>query len=315
MLGKLNIGVDVGGTNIKFGIVSASGKILLKSSVCTNPVGGGKEILTTITNNVKQIIKNAGLSLNDVNSVGIGFPGTVDHKKGMVVYAPNIYWKDVAVTRSVKQNIRKDIFIAQDSRAAAWGEFLVGSGVGYSDIVSITLGTGIGCGMIINGNIYNGGLNTAGEFGHQVIRENDNPCTCGRKGCLETLIGAPAIIKSALKSKTLAKKIGLKDRPVSVSDIYGLAAEGDKEAIEVTGKVVEYLAAGLVNMINIVSPQVICISGGISNAKDKLLLTPLRKAIQHNVYKPVARKVKIVKSVLGSDAPLVGAALLYKNQF
>jgi glucokinase len=314
MLEKLNIGVDVGGTNIKFGVVSASGTLLFKSSVCTHPAGGGKEILTTITDNVKQIIKNAGLSLSDVNSVGIGFPGTVDSKKGMVVYAPNIYWKNVAVTRSVKQNIRKDIFIAQDSRAAAWGEFLVGSGVGYSDIVSITLGTGIGCGMIINGTIYNGGLNTAGEFGHQLIRKNDNPCTCGRKGCLETLVGAPAIIKSALKSKTLAKKIGLKDGSASVLDIYGLAAEGDKEAIAVTGKVVEYLAAGLVNMINIVSPQVICISGGISNAKDKLLLTPLRRTIQQNVYKPVARKVKIVKSVLGSDAPLIGAALLYKNK-
>jgi len=315
MLEKLNIGVDVGGTNIKFGVVSASGKLLFKSSVCTDTAGSDKEMLSTIADNVKQVIKKAGLSLRDVNSVGIGFPGTVDSKKGMVVYAPNIYWKNVQVTSIIKQNIRKDIFIAQDSRAAAWGEFLVGSGVGYSDIVSITLGTGIGCGMIINGNIYNGGLNTAGELGHQVIRENDDPCTCGRKGCLETLVGAPAIIKSALKNKTLAKKLALKGQSVSVADIYGLAEKGDEEAIDVTGKVVAYLATGLVNMINIISPQVICISGGISNAKDRLLLAPLRKTIQQNAYKPVAKKIKIVKSVLGSDAPLVGAALLYKNKF
>lgn len=315
MTEQLNIGVDVGGTNIKFGLINAYGKILSKQSICTHPNQGSKTLLTAIVDHINEIIKKAGLSLRDINSVGLGFPGTVDSKKGKVIYAPNIFWKDVDVLSFLKKAMVRNFYIVQDSRAAAWGEFLVGSGVGYSDIVSITLGTGIGCGIIANGNIYNGGLNTAGEFGHQIIRKSNNRCNCGRKGCLETYVGGPAIIAQALKNKTLAKKLKLKNQGASVADIYTLAAEKDNDAIAVTRRVVEHLADGLINLINILSPQLICISGGISNAHNNFLLRPLRKAIKQNVYKPIADRVKIEKSVLGSDAPLIGAALLYKNKF
>ncbi len=310
----LNIGVDVGGTNIKFGVVDPNGKILFKKSIDTKSFMESAAMLNAIIEEINQLTTDAGIEWSDINSIGIGFPGTVEQETGIVVYAPNIQWRNVAAVDFLKNHFDKGISIIQDSRASAWGEFQVGSGVGYSDMVSITLGTGIGCGMIIGGSIYHGGLNTAGEFGHHRIRKSTRQCTCGRMGCLETYIGGPAIIKLAIKEKVFSGGLKGMDKAFSVSDVYEQAAEGNERAILVANKVVEYLGTGLLNLINIMSPQLICLSGGISNAPDHLLLNPLMDLLEKEVYEPISKEVRLVKSLLGSDAPLIGAALLYRNK-
>lgn len=309
---KLSIGIDVGGTNTKIAVVTADGNIIQKISVPTLTGKKADVLIDCLIQNTKQLINVSGLSQHDIHSVGLGIPGTVNVEKGAVVYAPNIFLKNVEIINRLKKSLQKRIFISQDSRASAWAEYLIGVKKQYSNIVSITLGTGIGCGMIIDGKIFTGALNTAGEFGHQIIDVNGRNCHCGKRGCLETLIGGPAILKEALSVKKLKKKLNADGSGASVSRVYDLALKGDKDALLITKYVVRYLAQGLVNLINIISPQFISISGGISGAGDKLLLNPLKKQVKELAYGPVSNKIKIVKSTLGPDAPVIGAALMYQ---
>ncbi len=203
------------------------------------------------------------------------------------------------------------VHIGQDSRAAAWAEYLFGAGKGFKNVAGITLGTGLGCGMVLDGKIFNGGYNTAGEFGHQIVEVDGKTCNCGGKGCLEVYAGSPALLKLGLQISNIDKLIGKSMDEIAVSDIFELAEKGNNEALAITDLYVKYLGIGLVNLINITSLELISISGGISNAPDELLLNPLLKFIKERAYPLAAEKVKVVKSTLGDDAPLIGASMLY----
>ena len=243
------------------------------------------------------------LVTDTVRSIGIGFPGTVESSKGMVVFAPNIFFENVDVRTKIAQSFNCPVYLGQDSRAAAWAEYCVGAGANYNNIAAITIGTGIGCGLVIDGKIFHGGYNTAGEFGHQLIDPDGYPCNCGRKGCLETFSGGLAILR---EGKKLDESLNIQ----TVKDVYDLAEQGHKGALAITGRVVINLGIGLVNLINLMSLEMITLSGGISNAPDNLLFDPLRKFVKEHAYSAVAKKVKIVHSPLGDNAGLIGAALL-----
>jgi glucokinase len=230
------------------------------------------------------------------------------------VFAPNLFWENVPIVRILRRLFNIPVCIAQDTRAAAWAEYLIGAGRGLDSVVSVTLGTGIGCGMVVAGRIYHGALNTAGEFGHQIVELDGHPCNCGRRGCLEAYAGGPAVVRRAKAAiPELGELVHKASDEIDVDDVFSLALNGQPEACRVAGDVVKYVGMGLVNLININSPQLISISGGISNAPRELLLDPLVDFVRSRAYQSAATGVRICRSQVGEDAPLVGAALLYRE--
>jgi glucokinase len=307
---KLNIGVDIGGTTISTGILNETGKVLFQNSIKTNPEGGSDKIIMSVIINIRNSLSGLNASVSDVNSIGIGVPGTADTKKGVVVFAPNLFWQNVSISGIIKDAFKVPVFLGQDSRAAAWAEFLIGSGKGYKNIASVTLGTGIGCGMILDGKLFHGGLNTAGELGHTIVELNGNICNCGKIGCLEAHSAGLAIVREGKKISGIQKLINKSVEEISVKDVFSLSQSGNSAARRITDSVVSYLGIAFVNLINVNSLELISISGGISNAPKNLLIDPLRKFINERAYSAVADKVKLVRSSLGDNAPMIGAALL-----
>jgi glucokinase len=309
----LNVGVDIGGTNIKFGVTDENGKILLQGKTKTRPDRGSDLIVGSIIQGIDTILVEASLRHEDIKSIGLGVPGTVDSKSGMVVYAPNLFWRNVEIVKAIQQAFNVPVYIVQDARAAAWAEYLIGAGKGLRSVASVTLGTGIGCGMVFDGMIFHGALNTAGEFGHQIVELDGNLCNCGRRGCLEAYAGGLAIVRDAKKRiPGIDELLHKKPSTVGVHDVYQLAQEGNAQARQLTDSVVKYIGMGLVNLINICSVELISISGGISNAPSELLLNPLIEFVRNRAYESVAGKVRVYRSALGENAPLIGAGLLYR---
>ena len=299
----INIGVDVGGTTINVGVVSNYGHIIEKVTVQTKEGYSSEVIIDLIIENINILLRRLNLTPENISSIGLGFPGTVESSKGIVVFAPNLFLENVDVRSKIADTFNCPIFLGQDSRAAAWGECCVGAGLNYNNIATIIIGTGIGCGLIIDGKIFHGAYNTAGEFGHQLINPNGYKCNCGRKGCLETFCGGLSILRAGKKT---FKNLNIQ----TVKDVYDLAESGNEEALKITNEVVHYLGIGIVNLINLISLELISISGEISNAPDRLLIDPLRKFVEEHSYSTVAKKVMIVHSPLGDNAALIGAALL-----
>ena len=310
----LNVGVDIGGTNIKFGIIDENGKILLQKKIKTEPDRGSDVIVRSIIQGIDTILEKASLRHVDIRSVGLGVPGTADSNNGAVVYAPNLSWENVEIAKPIQQAINVPVYIVQDTRAAAWAEYLIGAGKGLRGVASVTLGTGLGCGMVFDGRIFYGALNTAGEFGHQIVELDGKLCNCGRRGCLEAYAGGLAILRDTKQRIPEVYEL-LQKSPskVGVHDVYQLAQEGNAQARQLTDNVVKYIGIGLVNLINISSVELISLSGGISNAPAELLLDPLRQFIQDRAYVTIADKVRVCRSALGEDAPFIGAALLYRE--
>jgi glucokinase len=306
-----NVGVDIGGTNIKFGITDENGNILFQERMRTEPDRGSDVIIGSIIQGIDKILERASLRRVDVASIGVGVPGTTDSGNGIVVYAPNLFWKRVQISEPIRQAFDIPVYVAQDSRAAAWAEYLIGTGQERRSVASVTLGSGIGCGMVFDGRIFSGALNTAGEFGHQIVEFDGRLCNCGRRGCLEAYAGGFAILRDAKQRiPDIHELLQKKASEVGVNDVFQLALEGNSLAHELTKSVVKVIGVGLVNLINLTSVELINLSGGISNAPAELLLNPLRTFIRERAYSTVAEKVRVSLSVLGESAPLIGAALL-----
>ena len=309
-----NVGVDVGGTNIKLGITNENGSILLQDKIKTGVERGSDAIILSIIEGIHALLAKASLPRGHVRSIGVGVPGTVDSEAGIVVYAPNIFWKNVAISSVIQDAFSVPVDIAQDTRAAAWAEYLVGAARDSRGVAAITLGTGVGCGMVIDGKIFHGALNTAGEFGHQIVELNGTPCNCGRRGCLEAYAGGPAIVGQAIRLIPSIDVILQKNNEeIGVDDVYRLAQEGNSPARQLTNRVVTCIGVGFVNLLNLTAVDVICISGGISNAPAELLLDPLVAFVRERAYVGASGKVRICKSPLGEDAPMIGASLLYRQ--
>ncbi len=307
----LHLGVDIGGTNIKFGVVDEAGTILLRRRTETGAQRGSGAIVSSIVQEIESVLKDPLLQNRKLESIGLGVPGTADSVRGVVVYAPNLFWRNVELAAALQPVFQTPVFVAQDTRAAAWAEYLVGEGRGLRGLAAVTLGTGIGCGLVLDGKIFHGALNTAGEFGHQIVAIGGEACNCGRCGCLEAHAGGLAIVREA--KKRIAALDALLDRDssnVTVADVYRLAEQNHPQARELTESVVRFIGIGLVNLINLTSVEMICLSGGISNAPRALLLDPLVEFVRTRAYEAASNSVRICRSMLGEDAPMIGAALL-----
>ena len=312
------LGIDLGGTNIVAGVVNKEYKIISKASCKTQVPRPESEICDSMAEVALKAIDKAKLTLDDISSIGIGVPGAVNPKTGVIEYSANLFFHNWEVVKMMQERIDKKIIIENDANAAALGEYLAGSAKGAKNAVAITLGTGVGGGIIINGKIYSGSNFAGAELGHMVIVKDGKECACGRRGCWETYASATGLI-NLTKQKILSEKLDfsymLKLCDGDINKVTGKTAftamvDGDPAAKEVVDEYVGYLATGIVNIINIFQPDVLCIGGGISNQGENLL-RPLRNIIEEERYtKHNDNQTIICQASLGNDAGIIGAAYL-----
>lgn len=312
---KYYIGIDLGGTNIKAGVVSDSFEIVSKESIKTNLPRPAEEICADMAKAALMAVESAGLTLDDIEAVGIGTPGTANSAEGIIEYSNNLGFKDFHVVELMKTFIDKPCYVENDANAAAYGEFVAGAAKGANDAVCITLGTGVGGGIIIDGKIYSGFNYAGAEIGHTVVDPNGPQCTCGRKGCFEVFSSATGLVRMTKEAMEEDKdsvmwEMQQKDGKVSARTAFNAMRAGDKAGKEVVDKYIKYLALGITNTINIFQPDILCIGGGVCNEGDPLLL-PLKELVAKEVYtRNSAKNTEIVIASLGNDAGIIGAAFL-----
>lgn len=312
-----NIGIDLGGTNIKVGLVDENYNIVQKATAKTNLPRPADEICGTIVELIWQCLNAAKVTIGEVNSIGIGTPGVANRNSGIVLYSCNLDFHNTDLRTLLKQRLDKPIFVENDANAAAFGEVLAGAGKGYSDVVVVTLGTGVGGGIIIGGKIYTGFNFCGAELGHTVIEFNGRQCGCGRKGCFEAYSSATALInmtKEAMEAHKESAMWGLVDGDIEKVDgktaFDGMRAN-DEAAKGVVNMYIEYLGCGLTNIVNTFQPEVLLIGGGICKEGENLT-KPLYEIICRDMYcvdEKQSTKLDVCK--LGNDAGIIGAAFLY----
>lgn len=314
------IGVDVGGTNIACGIVDDDCNIIARSKVKTNEQGKAEYsvVLEKIKSAVRIACDEAEIVPAAAHSIGIGCPGTCNSDSGIVEYSNNLGFLNVPLRKDVEDEFKIPVYLDNDANAAAFGEFVAGAAKGANSTVVITLGTGVGSGIVIDGKIYRGANFAGGEIGHTVIVVDGAPCTCGRKGCFEAYSSATGLVRMTAQAieqnpETLMARMAREDGKVSARTAYKAMKEGDATAKEVTEEYVKYLSCGIANVINTFQPDILCIGGGVCNEGDTLL-TPLKAAVAEQIYsKRSAKNTDIVICSLGNEAGIIGAAMLYKS--
>ncbi len=313
------VGVDLGGTNIAVGVVDDNCNIIGRGKMKTNAPRHAKAIFEDVATAIKMAVADADLTLYDIASIGIGTPGSVNKAIGMIDYANNLDFNHVPAKDLLSEALGMDkIYIDNDANCAALGEAVAGAGKGKGSFVAITLGTGVGSGIVIDGKLVNGCNYAAGECGHTVIDMNGEQCNCGRRGCWERYASATALIaqtKDAMKKDVDSIMWDLVEdniARVSGRTAFDAMRKGDATAKAVVDTYIRYIAVGLVNVINALQPDVVCIGGGISHEKDNLLI-PLRKHVgrgRYSIYSDV--QTELCCAELGNDAGIIGAALLDK---
>lgn len=312
------VGIDLGGTNIVAGVVDSNYKIIAKAKCKTNIPRPEAEICDSMAQVTLEAVNNAGLTIDDIKSIGIGVPGAVNPKTGVVEYAVNLFFHNWQLVKMMEDRLNKKVYIENDANAAAYGEFVAGALKNTSNAIAITLGTGIGGGIIINGKLYSGSNYAGGELGHMVIVHDGLQCQCGRKGCWEAYASASGLIKLTAKAinenpDKAAYMLELCENDLdklSGRTAFNAKKAGDELGALVVDSYIKYLACGLINMINIFQPDVICIGGGISHEGENLT-KPLNKIIESERYtKHNDTQTRICTALLGNDAGIIGAALL-----
>ena len=315
------IGVDLGGTNIAAGIVNSEFQIVKKGSVPTNVAGRtAEEIIKDMGALCDSLVKDAGLTFDDIEYVGIASPGAVDPVRGVVNYANNLPFSRFPIADTLKKFIPvKKVLVENDANAAAKGEAVAGAAKGVGDVVMITLGTGVGGGIIIDHKVYSGFNYAGAELGHIVIEYNCRQCSCGRKGCWEAYSSATGLINMTKEKLAECEAKGIptlmtdfvkEEGKVSGKTAFAAMKKGDAPAKEVVDMYIGYLGCGLSNIINIFQPEILVIGGGICNEKH-YLTDPLEKIIKEETYGNEAIKPTTLKiAELGNDAGIIGAAVL-----
>lgn len=308
------LGIDLGGTNIKAGIVDQDCNLVRVGSRPTGVPRSYEEICGDIVALCREMLKQEGLALADVERIGIGCPGWVNDRTGVVEYAYNLQWKDVPLRDCVMSGLDNvPTAVGNDANAAALGEYHAGSAKGADSAVIVTLGTGVGAGIIIDSKIISGYSGGASEFGHMVIEKDGAQCTCGRKGCWEAYSSATGLIAMTRKemeinSNSLLWPISREEGKVSGKTAFQAMKQGDTSGKEVVDRYIDYLACGLANVINSLQPEIIALGGGISKEGDTLLI-PLREAVAKEAFGGSMR-TEIRLCTLGNDAGIIGAAML-----
>ncbi|MEG0894704.1 MAG: ROK family protein [Oscillospiraceae bacterium] len=312
------IGIDLGGTNIVAGVLDENYQIINKVKVKTNLPRSAEDIINDMAKVATMAVSNCNITFDDIEWIGVGTPGIANQQTGIVEFSGNLDWHNVPLCQMLSDRLNKKIYMENDANAAAYGEYVAGSAKDANISIMITLGTGVGGGLIINNSIYHG-FNFAGaEMGHIVINVDGRQCSCGRKGCLETYASATGLIVSTKEAMQQNKNSLMWNLCHNdISNVNGVTAfdamhKGDLSAKKVVDDYIKYLGCGIANFINIFQPDILSIGGGICNEGDNLL-TPLKEYVAKEIYTRNSKNnTKIVTASLGNDAGIIGAALLGK---
>ncbi|MDE6733427.1 MAG: ROK family glucokinase [Oscillospiraceae bacterium] len=311
-----NIGIDLGGTNIKVGLVNEKYEIIAKASTPTDLPRPAEAVCKSIVDTVWKVLNEAKVTIGEVESIGIGTPGVANRNSGVVLYSCNLDFKNTDLRSLIKKYLDKPVYVENDANAAAFGEVLAGAGKGFKDVIVVTLGTGVGGGIIIDGKIYTGFNFCGAELGHTVIEFNGRQCSCGRKGCFEAYSSATALINMTKESMEAHKDSKMWEIAGSLDGVDGKTAFDGMRADDAAAKAVvdmyiEYLGCGLTNIINTFQPEMLLIGGGICKEGENLT-KPLGEIVKRDSYCIDAERVtKLDICKLGNDAGIIGAAFLY----
>ena len=310
-----SIGIDLGGTNIVAAVVDDKYNIVGKSKTPTNSPRSAEEIFDDIAKVCREAMEEAKLSISDISSIGMGTPGTVNGD-GVIEFANNLGFNNVPAKEMLKERLGDiPVFIDNDANCAALGEAYAGCGNGSDNFVAVTLGTGVGSGIIVDGKIVKGVNFAGGECGHMVIVVDGEQCTCGRKGCWEAYASATALIrqtKAAMEKypDSVMHELAAEEGKVSGRTAFDAMRKGDVAGIKVVNEYIKYVACGLINIVNALQPEIVCVGGGICNEGDTLL-KPLNRYVNAERYSIHSKiQTKILRAQLGNDAGIIGAALL-----
>lgn len=313
------IGIDLGGTNIVAAVVDEKYNIIAKAKTPTAVPRSAELIFDDIAKVCKEAVEKAGLTMNDISSVGLGTPGTVN-SDGVIEFANNLNFDNVPAKDMIIERLGdKPVYVANDANCAALGEAYAGCGNGAKNFIAVTLGTGVGSGVIIDGKIVTGVNNAGGECGHMVIVVDGEACTCGRHGCWEAYASATALINQTKKAMeqypdSVMHQLAKEEGKVSGKTAFDAMRRGDIAGIKVVDQYIKYVACGIINLVNALQPEIICVGGGICN-EGETLLAPVRAFIDREQYAMNStKKTKVCKAQLGNDAGIIGAALLGKQE-
>lgn len=309
------IGIDLGGTNIVAAVVDEKYNIIAKAKTPTAVPRSAELIFDDIAKVCKEAVEKAGLTMDDISSVGLGTPGTVN-SDGVIEFANNLNFDNVPAKDMIIERLGdKPVYVANDANCAALGEAYAGCGNGAKNFIAVTLGTGVGSGVIVDGKIVTGVNNAGGECGHMVIVVDGEACTCGRHGCWEAYASATALINQTKKAMeqypdSVMHQLAAEEGKVSGKTAFDAMRRGDIAGIKVVDQYIKYVACGIINLVNALQPEIICVGGGICN-EGETLLRPLRRYIEAERYSVYSKiQTKILKAELGNDAGIIGAAIL-----
>ncbi|NLW49457.1 MAG: ROK family protein [Candidatus Brocadiaceae bacterium] len=307
---ELTVGVDLGGTNIKVGLVTDRGEIVHRHRVTTESQRGPEAVAERICGACRDLLAAAGSAADSVRGVGVGSPGTIDIANGVVLFSPNLVgWHDIPLRGLIEDGLGMRCVIDNDANVAALAEQWVGVGQGAGSLVLLTLGTGIGGGIVLDGRIWHGGRGVAGEVGHMSIHPDGPVCGCGNRGCLEAYASATAMVRRMRETIAAGTPTVLAEHAdeLTAARIHAAAVAGDqaaRENIEQTGR---YLGLGVSNLMHILNPEAVAFSGGVT-AAGEMLLDPVRREVRWRTLEASRRDVRISLSALPEDAGLIGAA-------
>jgi glucokinase len=319
------VGVDLGGTNIVAGAMPLDGSREIAMQTRPTLADGGassvvERIAAMIEEVIAQTIAETGSQRSDFLGVGIGSPGPLDRENGIVIITPNLGWKNFPLRDEISRRVHLDATLDNDANCATIGEFWCGAAVGGRNVIGMTLGTGIGGGIILEGKLYHGASDSAGEIGHTTIDSTGRRCKCGNYGCLEAYASGPAIAERAREAlrgdeseSVLLSMVGGDAKKITAQIVYEASKRGDIVAREVVRETARFLGAGVSNLLNIFNPDIVVLAGGVTQAGDELF-KPLRAEVKRRAFKPAVQACRIVPGALTASAGVVGAIATFKMQ-
>lgn len=307
----LFIGVDIGGTNVKIGVINRDGDLILQKKISTRQTGNYTDVLDDMAKEILSL-KN-DFPEDRLCYVGVGIAGQVNVEEGLYYEGPNMKgWKDITVAKELQARIGIPVIIDNDANVAALGEAIFGAGKGCSSLLAVTLGTGVGGGLVFNGEVFRGARDAAGEFGHTVIKYDGWTCNCGRLGCVEAYVGTYGILRSLREKIDAGRTTSLSQmdfKKIMPKDISIAADTGDEVALEVLRETGEYLGHALADAANLLNLERVVVSGGVANAGERIL-GPARETAKSKALRVPGETLEVVHAALGDIAGLVGAAAL-----
>lgn len=311
------IGIDLGGTGIKVGAVDEQGKILCKESCPTGVERGYEAVIKDMAMLAIKVTELSGHTMDDVKSIGIGIPGVMDVRSGRVPFCTNLHWHDVPILDEMAKYTSCPVYVDNDATVAALAESVAGVSAGVKNSVFITLGTGVGGGVIINGKVFSGPHGVASEVGHMITVAGGEPCTCGQRGCWERYASATALIREGRKlmaekpESAIAKEVGGDSEKITAKTVIDLAKAGDPDCVALFDNYIFHLCVGLRTMINAYDPEIIALGGGVSHAGD-FLLDAVRAKLPEMIFYKDMPYARVELAQLTNDAGIIGAAMLGK---